>query len=172
MANYNYTKEQLLKITKELEFSSLEKTELEFLAADLHLRLEEAKDAIRFLSGSMRHQEIYIGRLKSELNNIVKGKLASGIVGTSYKMGKRNQMLESAKKSVQVKLSRDPKQVEIKNIRKEWNNWQKSPDKYPGAAEFARQMLNKCNHLKSTKHIENLCSEWKKELQKVSLQVD
>lgn len=164
MTNDIYSKEQILKTIKDQGFSSLERTKLETLAANLHLQLVEANDFIIFATETVRHQEILINKHKSDLNRIVKGESASGLIGASYKIGKSNQKTESAKNSVQRKLARDPKQLEKKFVKECWDDWQKSPEKYKSAAKFAIDMINKCTEIESTKNIENWCSKWKSEL--------
>lgn len=61
-----------------------------------------------------------------------------------------------------AKIANDPRQAEKTFIFECWQSWQKSPDIYEGKAAFARDMLTKCEELKSTKKIEDWCREWEK----------
>lgn len=68
----------------------------------------------------------------------------------------------NALKAVLSKLANDPKQGEKAFVRECWQAWDKKPDFYKSKAEFARDMLTKCEHLKSQKKIEDWCREWEK----------
>lgn len=61
-----------------------------------------------------------------------------------------------------LRLKRDPKQGEKKFVNDRWREWQEQPDRYKGKAAFARDMLDKCEHLTSQKKIEDWCREWEK----------
>ncbi len=58
------------------------------------------------------------------------------------------------------KLRRDPKQREKAFVRECWEKWQQKLDAYRSKAAFARDMLNKCEHLESAKKIEDWCRQW------------
>lgn len=66
-------------------------------------------------------------------------------------------------RSAMEKLKRDPKQAEKTFVHSCWGKWQKKPERYKGKAAFARDMLDKCEHLTSQKKIEDWCREWEKE---------
>ena len=61
-----------------------------------------------------------------------------------------------------AKLKMDPKQNEKSFVRGCWQDWQKKPSAYKGKAAFARDMLTKCEHLKSQKKIEDWCRAWER----------
>ncbi|EIN02289.1 hypothetical protein WQE_04852 [Paraburkholderia hospita] len=63
----------------------------------------------------------------------------------------------------QGKLAKDPKQVEKKFVRDCWQGWQEDPSRYKSKAAFARDMMEKCAHLTSTKQIEDWCRDWEKQ---------
>jgi hypothetical protein len=65
-------------------------------------------------------------------------------------------------RSAMEKLKRDPKQAEKTFVYSCWGEWQKKPESYKGKAAFARDMLDKCEHLTSQKKIEDWCREWEK----------
>jgi len=56
----------------------------------------------------------------------------------------------------------DPKSKDKDFVCMCWRDWKKNPKKYKSKAAFARDMLDKCLHLESTKTIENWCREWEK----------
>lgn len=70
----------------------------------------------------------------------------------------------AALKAAKAKLAKDKdgKQEAKRFVEDCWKDWQKKPDSYSGQAEFARDMLSKCENLKSQPAIENWCREWKK----------
>ncbi len=61
------------------------------------------------------------------------------------------------------RIKRDPKQKEKEFVKSCWEDWQKTPSNYEGKAAFARDMLSKCEQLKSQKKIEDWCRKWEKE---------
>lgn len=63
-----------------------------------------------------------------------------------------------------ARVASDPRQEEKAFILTCWQAWQKSPETYPSKAEFSRDMITKCEHLKSQKKIEDWCREWEKKL--------
>lgn len=60
------------------------------------------------------------------------------------------------------KLQNDPKQREKKFVHDCWIRWQSAPNSYKSKAAFARDMLAKCEHLESSKKIEDWCRAWEK----------
>ena len=67
------------------------------------------------------------------------------------------------RKAVERKLASDPRQREKAFIRECWQDWTDGNRHYDSKAAFARDMLEKCEHLKSTKRIEDWCREWGKQ---------
>jgi hypothetical protein len=65
--------------------------------------------------------------------------------------------------AVTEKHKHDPKQRNKAFVRDCWEAWQKHPSNYKGKAAFARDMLDKCEHLESTKTIEDWCRRWEAE---------
>ena len=68
-----------------------------------------------------------------------------------------------AKQGAAAKLSRSPQQQEKQLVRDCWDTWQQRPATYKGKAAFARDMLSKCESLKSPRVIERWCREWELE---------
>jgi hypothetical protein len=54
----------------------------------------------------------------------------------------------------------DPRRREKQMVRECWDAWQREPARYSGKAAFARDMLQKVEHLKSQPVIEAWCREW------------
>lgn len=80
----------------------------------------------------------------------------------------RNDRLQNARKQLAAQAAasrhlKDPRRVEKQRIYKCWLEWRENPDYYTGKADFARQMLDECEHLTSTKKIEDWCRDWEKE---------
>jgi hypothetical protein len=67
-----------------------------------------------------------------------------------------------ARRAAIAKMAADPKQKEKKFVCECWKEWQEQPGRYKGKAAFARDMLNKCEHLESQKKIEDWCRDWEK----------
>lgn len=57
----------------------------------------------------------------------------------------------------------DPKQTDKTLVKECWVAWQANKMRYKGKASFARDMLQKCENLESTKVIEDWCREWEKQ---------
>lgn len=60
------------------------------------------------------------------------------------------------------KQAKDPKQTQKTFVFECWQEWQKKTDRYKSKAAFARDMLNKQEHLTSSKVIEDWCREWER----------
>ncbi len=69
---------------------------------------------------------------------------------------------ERAKAGAKVKLSNDERQSEKVFVLSCWKSWRQNPPSYKSKAAFARDMLDKCQHLTSQKKIEDWCREWEK----------
>ncbi|TDY23926.1 hypothetical protein B0G81_4328 [Paraburkholderia sp. BL6665CI2N2] len=59
-----------------------------------------------------------------------------------------------------AKAAKDPRQREKAFVKDCWKAWQDDPSRYPSKAEFARDMLKKCEHLVSAQKIEKWCKTW------------
>jgi hypothetical protein len=69
---------------------------------------------------------------------------------------------ERAKAGAKAKLSNDERQSEKVFVLSCWKSWRQNPPSYKSKAAFARDMLDKCQHLTSQKKIEDWCREWEK----------
>jgi hypothetical protein len=58
-----------------------------------------------------------------------------------------------------------PKQQDKAFVKECWLEWHKYPSRYVSKAEFARDMLEKCEHLVSQDKISRWCKAWEKELE-------
>ena len=61
-----------------------------------------------------------------------------------------------------AKLKKDPKQTEKSFVFDCWKTWQEKPRSYKYKSDFAKDMLDKCEHLESQKKIEDWCRDWEK----------
>lgn len=61
-----------------------------------------------------------------------------------------------------ARIERDPKQHDKKFVYKCWQEWQENPKRYRSKAAFARDMIDKCEHIVSNKKIEDWCRKWGK----------
>ena len=61
-----------------------------------------------------------------------------------------------------ARVAADPRQADKAFIFTCWQNWRKNPTNYTYKAEFAKDMISKCEHLKSQKKVEDWCREWEK----------
>lgn len=69
---------------------------------------------------------------------------------------------EAARKTAAAKHAADPRQSEKAFVRQCWEEWQADSARYLSKAAFARDMLDKCKVLRSTKKIEDWCRSWEK----------
>jgi len=67
------------------------------------------------------------------------------------------------KHAANLKWEKDPRIADKKFVRECWDRWQKNPNEYKSKAAFARDMLEKCEHLTSNKVIEDWTRKWNKE---------
>jgi hypothetical protein len=67
-----------------------------------------------------------------------------------------------ARNNALKRVEKDPKQKDKSFVLSCWEAWQNKPASYKFKADFARDMLDKCEHLKSQKKIEDWCRDWEK----------
>jgi hypothetical protein len=91
---------------------------------------------------------------------------SAGAIGVLLLVAKDKFKVELAKSGGKGRVAKDLRQGEKVLVRSCWEAWKKTPNKYKSNAEFARDMLEKCEHLTSNKVIEDWCREWEKEAQK------
>lgn len=72
--------------------------------------------------------------------------------------------VESKRQSERAKRRHEnsAKHQEVLFVHECWMRWQQSPNDYEGKEAFARAMLDKCEHLVSSKHITTLCRNWER----------
>ncbi|MBR8214702.1 hypothetical protein [Burkholderia vietnamiensis] len=70
---------------------------------------------------------------------------------------------EVSRKGGITRHAKDPKQKDKRFVRECWEQWQQYPKDYKNKSDFARGMLDKCEHLKSEKVITDWCREWEAE---------
>jgi hypothetical protein len=71
-----------------------------------------------------------------------------------------------AKERAVARHSKDPKQKEKRYVMDCWEAWRKDPTRYASKAAFARDMLDKSEHLASTKVIEDWVRDWEANFKK------
>jgi hypothetical protein len=123
--------------------------------------------------------ELFLFHVFVEIDNAIvgyhldgRGAIAGAIeatkaLGNAMAIESGNEKLQEARQEMSYrgameKLARDPKQKEKAFILECWQAWQKSPNTYAYKAEFAKDMISKCEHLKSQKKVEDWCREWEK----------
>ncbi|MFC0132064.1 hypothetical protein CR105_24530 [Massilia eurypsychrophila] len=82
---------------------------------------------------------------------------------SSIETGVARKLRESAIEKAKIRYAEDPKQKEKSFVKECWRGWQAGRVFYKGKAAFARDMLEKCEELESTKVIEDWCRIWEKE---------
>lgn len=98
------------------------------------------------------------------------------IVQTGYKLAMRiaNTALEdrgrhvidaiaSARKAAEAKWDKDPAGRAMREVRREWDEWQTKTSSFSNDAAFARAMLLKYQEITSEGSIKNACTRWRKE---------
>lgn len=78
---------------------------------------------------------------------------------SAYDLAERSRLMSQYARMGRAK---DPKQQEKAFIRECWEDWKNNPGNYRSKAAFARDMLNKCQHIVSQKKIEDWCREWER----------
>lgn len=66
-----------------------------------------------------------------------------------------------------ARLAKDPRQEDKACVRECWDLWQKDLPRYKGKADFARDMIEKYESLKSAEVIARWCREWENTTQPV-----
>ncbi|WP_155848163.1 hypothetical protein [Advenella kashmirensis] len=84
-------------------------------------------------------------------------------MSSAFMAGMDVQKSLAGSKAAAKRLLNDPKQEEKKFIYECWKEWKKNSINYKSKAAFARDMIEKCEYLTSTKKIEDWCREWEKE---------
>ncbi len=78
--------------------------------------------------------------------------------------GRSQQGPTMSELGVIARAEKDPRTKEWVFIRGCFDAWQKSPHRYESYSAFARDMLEKVEHLKSASVITRHCREWRKEV--------
>jgi len=74
----------------------------------------------------------------------------------------KRRISEEKSRGGKAKAANDPRQVEKAFVFECWKEWHGNPARYKSKVEFAQDMLDKCDHLKSEKKITDWCREWEK----------
>lgn len=84
-------------------------------------------------------------------------------MSSAFMAGMEVQRSLSGSRAAAKRLMNDPRQEEKTFIRECWRDWKKGITNYKSKAAFARDMIDKCEHLTSIKKVEDWCREWEKE---------
>ncbi len=134
--------------------------ELIFYGESRESALKKAENIIKCLLDENSGTSDFIGQLNDVIANNAVGPLTLIAILTKHN---ENEYSYRAKLFAKIRLDLDPKQKEKKFIFECWQEWQIRPSQYKGKAQFARNMLDKCEHLRSQKKIEDWCRLWEKE---------
>lgn len=74
----------------------------------------------------------------------------------------RENRSKQASRAATARHADDPRQREKQFVFDCWKDWRSNPERYRSKAKFARDMIEKCKHLESTKNIEDWCRVWEK----------
>ena len=85
---------------------------------------------------------------------------------SGHKHRKKLIVSELKKDAAAQRWETDPKSKDKAFVKDCWLDWNKNPARYKSKIAFAKDMLDKCEYLTSTKVIEDWCREWNKENRK------
>jgi hypothetical protein len=113
--------------------------------------------------------EAITGRARGERDDawmcVVEANYWLGIVQSTYYTKEPQARLHAdvSRQGAFARHAKDKRQEEKAFIKQCWSDWQAGLSEYNGKAEFARDMLNKVERLKSQKTIEDWCRDWERE---------
>lgn len=84
---------------------------------------------------------------------------AAKTMAETLKANERARLSDAAHK----RHEKDPKQAQKASVQECWDAWKKEPSRYKSKAAFARDMLQKFEHLESVTTIERWCRKWEHE---------
>ena len=106
------------------------------------------------------HISVVCGLYHSDQDLILMFKHACILIGFTNSPDPNEVQRQNSYNGAMERHRLDPKKKEIEFVKECWGQWQLKPEKYRTKAAFARDMLNKCEHLISQKTIEDWCREW------------
>lgn len=130
---------------------------------DSYLRLKNAKKRADVIIAALQDYDpdnfsVMLKLDRFIQNNPIDIYVLTHIIGYTNK----SSATARARFNAALRHANDPKQQEKSFIYSCWQGWQEKPDSYKSKAAFARDMLTKCEKLKSQKKIEDWCREWEK----------
>jgi chromosome segregation ATPase len=152
----DYKELDFKKIISECPYDTLELFSYHFELNHLHEQLIDfQKEVINLLLAKQKvYEEISQIELQfKELRSNAETKLAAHKARKEHKFS-------FASSGGHGKAANDIRQKDKALVLTCWQQWQSRPDSYKSKAAFARDMLDKCEHLKSQKKIEDWCREW------------
>lgn len=150
----NLTHEQLLTLAACLLACQFES---EKLIDDLFRELDAKQLFISLLGANFKKNssEMKVAQMKM-LRDVRRG------LNEAFLSGSMLQKTSAARNSARVKVARDPRQRDKAFVLQCWKEWKADPSRYKNKTKFARDMLDKCQHLESEKKITDWCREWEK----------
>ncbi|KAF0843440.1 hypothetical protein FNL37_0866 [Methylovorus glucosotrophus] len=92
---------------------------------------------------------------------------AANLLSNAMSIDSNNKSFELSRKNFALsgaigRLNADPRQKEKSFVFDCWKKWKLDTSRYQSKASFARDMLEKCEHLTSQKKIEDWCRVWER----------
>lgn len=134
------------------------------------LQAVNAIDVCRFfMTNDAKNQAMIIDQLCTAVRQHEKcliGLDAGLVLPDAFEELRAERRSEEARRTGRAAHDQDPKKI-AKQKAKEfvydcWKGWRAKPSSYKSKAEFARDMLDKCEELRSQKKIEDWCRLWEK----------
>jgi hypothetical protein len=135
--------------------------------AQQRTQLEEYADLLsqsqRFLEMLAVEQTVLVDEQKLAIAELMD--TGTNLAVTALKRGvdmARQRAREVNAKGGRSRWTNDPRTNEKLLVKTCWMEWQTDQARYKSKAAFARDVLQKCEHLSSQKQIEDWCREWEK----------
>jgi hypothetical protein len=128
-------------------------------------RIKSAIESLNFAAKNIKIPSLFLREIDIARNAIAfvdghyLGRVEQFIALTEVDLKRKELLILAARK----RHENDPKQAEKKFIYECWKAWQVKPEQYKSKAAFARAMLEKCEHLESSKKIEDWARDWERE---------
>lgn len=137
------------------------KKSIEFLCCSMLIWVERAK--FHALNKSLVLFVIAITQAKSSSARLESSFEAIPFIESSVEVAYQKRVSKFYKNAATKRWESDPKFKDKSFVKNLWLEWKVNPNRYKSKASFARDMLDKVEHLTNTKVIEDWCREWEKE---------
>lgn len=120
-----------------------------------------------FLLTLIEIDNAYMAMIFNPVDALTSAIEAANALANAIAIKSKNETLKKVRRDMAyrgaiARIKLDPKQNDKKFVFTCWQEWQNSPEKYSSKASFARDMLDKCEHIVSSKKIEDWCRDWEK----------